>query len=174
MTFWAHKRALVTGGAGFIGRNLVATLLERQAKVRVADNFERGVPVSLAPISHRIEVVEGDLRDAATYARACRDIDVVFHLASKVGSGEFYRRFPADVVLHNVLLDTQVLQVARDCRVGRFLHLSSAFVISGKYISAPWDPWRDRDFQAKLRTDREFCTLRRIDDQQFVKRASSR
>src|SRR5688500_329824 len=125
---WQHRRTLVTGGGGFIGRKLVGTLLEHGALVRVADNFERGLPASLAPLGDAIELVEGDLRDAAVCARACDAIDTVFHLASKVGSGEFYRRFPADVVLHNTLLDAQMLEAARHCRVERYLQVSTACV----------------------------------------------
>jgi nucleoside-diphosphate-sugar epimerase len=128
MTFWKGQRTLVTGGGGFIGRNLVGTLVDYGACVRVADNFERGVPASLAPLGSAIQLVEGDLCDAAVCARACEDIDVVFHLASKVGSSEFYRRFAADVVLHNTLLDAQMLQAARGGGVQRYLQVSTAFV----------------------------------------------
>lgn len=128
MNFWQHKRVLVTGGGGFIGRNLIAKLLEHEAQVRVAENFERGMPASLAPLRQQIEIVEGDLRETAICSHACHDVEAVFHLASKVGSGDFYRRFPADVVLHNFMLDAQMLQAARHCRVARYLHVSSAFV----------------------------------------------
>lgn len=146
MTFWRHQRTLVTGGGGFIGRNLVGTLVEHGARVRVADNFERGVPASLAPLGDAIELVEGDLRDAATCARACEDIDVVFHLASRVGSGEFYRRFAADVVLHNTLLDAQMLQAARQCRVGRYLQVSTAFVYPiGRQLAPDATPLQEHE-----------------------------
>jgi len=128
MGYWQHKRTLVTGGGGFMGLNLVARLLEKGARVRVAENFERGKVESLARLGNQIELVEGDLRDIAVCSSACHDVEVVFHLASKVGSSEFYRRFPADVVLHNFLLDAQVLQAARNGHVGRYLHVSSAFV----------------------------------------------
>jgi len=42
--------------------------------------------------------------------------------------------------------------------------------ITGKFISAPWDPWQDRQFQERLRTDKDFATLRRIDDKVFFKK----
>ncbi|MEO0250599.1 MAG: NAD-dependent epimerase/dehydratase family protein [candidate division WOR-3 bacterium] len=128
MGYWQHKRVLVTGGGGFIGLHLVTRLLEEGARVRVAENFERGTAVGLARLGHRIELVEGDLCEQAVCWRTCRDIEVVFHLAAKVGSSEFYRRFPADVVLHNLLLDAQLLQAVRRCHVGRYLYVSSAFV----------------------------------------------
>jgi NAD(P)-dependent dehydrogenase (short-subunit alcohol dehydrogenase family) len=42
--------------------------------------------------------------------------------------------------------------------------------ITGKFISAPWDPWQESDFQEKLRSDKDFATLRRIDDKNFFKK----
>ena len=55
-------RVLVTGGAGFIGSNLVAALLERGDDVRVLDNFSTGSRRNLAALGREVEVVEGDLR----------------------------------------------------------------------------------------------------------------
>lgn len=60
----------------------------------------------------------------------------------------------------------------RSAELATFLLSSDSDGISGRYISAPWDPWRDSDFQARLRTDKDFGTLRRIDDQQFVKKVT--
>ena len=62
--------------------------------------------------------------------------------------------------------------VERSAELARFLLSSDSDGITGKYISAPWDPWRESDFQERLRTDKDFGTLRRIDDQQFVKKAN--
>jgi UDP-glucose 4-epimerase len=53
---------LVTGGAGFIGSNLVAALLERGDEVRVLDNYSTGSRANLAALGRDVEVVEGDLR----------------------------------------------------------------------------------------------------------------
>jgi nucleoside-diphosphate-sugar epimerase len=128
MSYWASRPVLVTGGGGFIGFNLVARLLREGARVRVAESFERGGALRLEGLRKELELVEGDLREPALCERACRGIEVVFHLASKVGSSDFYRRFPADVLLHNFMLDAQVLEAARRLGVGRYLQVSSAFV----------------------------------------------
>ena len=58
-------RALVTGGAGFIGSHIVEELLRRGDSVRVLDNFSSGKRENLVALSGMPEVFEGDLRDPA-------------------------------------------------------------------------------------------------------------
>ena len=50
-----------------------------------------------------------------------------------------------------------------------FLLSEDADGITGKFLSAPWDPWQDKTFQEKLREDNDLATLRRIDDKYFKK-----
>jgi UDP-glucose 4-epimerase len=73
---------LVTGGAGFIGSNLVRLLLRQAAKVRVLDDFSTGRWENLAEISNDIEVMEGDVRDPRTVKRAAAGTRGIFHLAA--------------------------------------------------------------------------------------------
>jgi UDP-glucose 4-epimerase len=75
-------RALVTGGAGFIGHHLVRALLERGDEVSVIDDFSTGLRERLAPFDRRIRLVEGDIRDAAALDRATEGCSVVFHEAA--------------------------------------------------------------------------------------------
>src|SRR5690349_6877385 len=70
---------LVTGGAGFIGANLVPLLLERGTRVRVFDNLVTGEPNRLAP---EVDFVEGDVRDVAAVTAAAQGVDAVIHLAA--------------------------------------------------------------------------------------------
>lgn len=70
---------LVTGGAGFIGHNLVRHLLDQGHHVRVLDNFSTGKRDNLGPFLSRIELIEGDLRSYHTVHEATRDVEVVFH-----------------------------------------------------------------------------------------------
>lgn len=77
-------RALVTGGAGFIGSHLSDALLERGYEVRVLDNLEprvhpRGKPSYLHP---DVEFIKGDVRDKSTMERALAGVEVVFHQAA--------------------------------------------------------------------------------------------
>ena len=73
---------LVTGGAGFIGSNIVTTLLARGHTVRVLDNFSTGRRENLAQFLDRIDLIEGDLRDPAAVRRAVRGVRTVLHLGA--------------------------------------------------------------------------------------------
>ena len=75
---------LVTGGAGFIGSNLVRALLRRGDHVRVFDNFSTGKPENLAGLDRSLEVIDGDLRDARRLKEAMRGANLVFHQAAFV------------------------------------------------------------------------------------------
>ena len=72
-------KALVTGGGGFIGSNLVRALLARGDDVRVLDNFSTGSRANLAGLEHDVELVEGDLRSYERVHAAVRGVEVVFH-----------------------------------------------------------------------------------------------
>ena len=73
------RKVLVTGGAGFIGSNLVRALLERGDTVRVLDNFSTGNRANLAGLEDDVEVVEGELRSYERVHNAVRGVEVVFH-----------------------------------------------------------------------------------------------
>lgn len=76
------RTCLVTGGAGFIGSNIVDALLRRGDRVRVLDNFSTGREENLAEVGCKIEAVAGDVSDAATVNRLMQGVDVVFHQAA--------------------------------------------------------------------------------------------
>src|SRR5215831_7436938 len=71
---------LVTGGAGFIGSNIVEALVRRGDRVRVLDDVSTGRHQNLAGLAG-VEIVEGDLRDRAEVARAVAGVRGVFHQA---------------------------------------------------------------------------------------------
>ena len=73
---------LITGGAGFIGSNIVHTLLKQGHRVRVLDNFATGHRANLADIFDDIELVEGDLRSIDTCRRATQGVQYVIHQAA--------------------------------------------------------------------------------------------
>src|SRR5262249_45690673 len=73
---------LVTGGAGFIGSNLVHALVERGERVRVLDNLSTGRVEKLARPPDRVEIQRGDITDAQAVAQAMAGVDYVLHQAA--------------------------------------------------------------------------------------------
>ncbi len=92
-----NKKYLITGGAGFIGSALSRALLKAGHKVRILDNTSRGNLARLEDIKGKIEVIEGDIRDAKKVREACESINSVFHLAFINGTEFFYSK--PDLVL---------------------------------------------------------------------------
>lgn len=78
----AGTRALVTGGAGFIGSHLVDRLVVEGWRVRVLDDFSSGREENLTGAIGDIELIRGDLRDPDAVAGAVDDVEVVFHQAA--------------------------------------------------------------------------------------------
>src|SRR4051812_43723011 len=109
MSFWQGKRALVTGGCGFIGPFLVHSLLKAGANVRVADNLERGAIASLGTAAANVEMHNVDLRETGVARQVVEGMDVVFHLASKVGGIGYYLKYPWDVLHSNLTMDGNLL-----------------------------------------------------------------
>lgn len=81
---------LVTGGAGFIGSFLVDRLIEKGYRVRILDNLEEQVHRGKKPkyLNAKAEFIKGDVRDYQAFGRALQGIEVVYHLASRVGVGQ--------------------------------------------------------------------------------------
>ena len=86
------QTVLITGGAGFIGSNLAQRLLtEPNLRVRIFDNLSRrGVEHNIAWLrslrgaSNRLEIIQGDVRNAKAVAQATRDVSEIYHLAAQV------------------------------------------------------------------------------------------
>ncbi len=118
---------LVTGGAGFIGSNIVEELLRRGETVRVLDNFSTGKRENLVPFWERIELVEGDLRDLPTVRRAVEGVDYVLHQAA-LPSVPRSVDDPLENDAVNVTGTLNLLIAARDARVKRVVFASSCSV----------------------------------------------
>ena len=121
------SRVLVTGGAGFIGSNLVAALLERGDEVRVLDNFSTGSRRNLAALGREVEVVEGDLRSYERVHTAVRGMELVFHQGA-LGSVPRSVQDPLTSTAVNVEGTLNVLLAARDEGVRRVVAASSSSV----------------------------------------------
>jgi len=113
---------LVTGGAGFIGSNLVRRLVADRHTVVVLDNFSSGYRSNLL---RGVRAVEGDIRDEAAVSAAIAGAEVVFHLAASVGNKRSIDNplLDADV---NVMGTVRLLEAARRAGVRKFVASSSA------------------------------------------------
>jgi nucleoside-diphosphate-sugar epimerase len=128
-----HVKALVTGGAGFIGSNLAAALVEAGDAVRVLDNFSTGHRSNLDGLD--VDLVEGDVRSYERVSTAVRGMDVVFHEAA-LPSVPRSVQDPLTTTDVNVTGTLNVLLAARDSGVGRVVVASSSSV----YGDAPGMP----------------------------------
>jgi UDP-N-acetylglucosamine 4-epimerase len=122
------KTFLVTGGAGFIGSNLVEHLLKHGAKkVRVLDNFSTGSQRNIAPfkVNPAFELIEGDIRDLLVCQKALAGIDYVAHQAA-LGSVPRSVNDPITTNDVNVSGFLNMLVAARDAKVKRFVYAASS------------------------------------------------
>ena len=115
----------MTGGAGFIGANLVRTLVEREAAVRVLDDLSTGQQGRLKGID--AELLVADMRDRVALDAALRGVELVYHVAADPRVARSVVD-PAHVLDNNVGGTTQVLLAARDAGVGRVVYASSSAV----------------------------------------------
>jgi len=119
------RRALVTGGAGFIGGHIVEALLRDGWEPRVLDDFSSGREANLAGLAGRVEVLRGDLRDEALLERALRGVEVVFHEAA---IASVPRSVAEPIRTNGINLDGTllVLQKSRDAGVRRVVFAASS------------------------------------------------
>jgi UDP-glucose 4-epimerase len=125
------RKVLVTGADGFIGSHLTERLLREGAHVRAFCFYNSqgswGWLDGLAHQNPRLEVVLGDIRDAAFVEAACRGIDVVFHLAALISIPYSYAA-PESFVATNVGGTLNILQAARKAGCSRIIHTSTSEV----------------------------------------------
>jgi UDP-glucose 4-epimerase len=117
-------RALVTGGAGFIGSNVVRLLLEHGHDTVVLDNLSSGYRHNLDPFPD-IQFLEGDIRNAELVKQAMPGVEVVFHLAASVGNRRSIENPLQDSEV-NILGTLNILEAARHARVRKVIFSSSA------------------------------------------------
>jgi UDP-glucose 4-epimerase len=117
-------KTLVTGGAGFIGSNIVKRLVAEAHTITVLDNFSSGYRSNLDPFP-QIRLIEGDVRNESVLAQAIKDVDIVFHLAASVGNKRSIDN-PVDDGEINFIGTLKVLEAARHAGVRKVVFSSSA------------------------------------------------
>lgn len=111
MVFWTNKKILLTGGAGFLGSFIVDKLIK-----------ERGVNPRDIRIPRSIEM---DLRKWENCVEAVKDMDVVIHLAARVGGIGFNREYPATLFYDNAIMGIQLMEAARCEGVEKFVAIGT-------------------------------------------------
>ncbi|HTP87085.1 MAG TPA: NAD-dependent epimerase/dehydratase family protein, partial [Bryobacteraceae bacterium] len=121
-----NERVIVTGGAGFVGSNIVRQLLERGARVVVLDDFSTGNMVNLPVPDERLEVVRGSVADVDLLRDMVKGAALVIHAAARniIAS----TRNPRDDFETNIGGTLNVLMAARGTTVRRVVYSSSASV----------------------------------------------
>ena len=120
-------RFLVTGGAGFIGSNIVIRLVEKGYAVRVLDNFATGSRTNLEQVVDDIELIEGDIRDFWTVVKATKGVDYILHQAALPSVPRSIDN-PLTTTEVNINGTLNILEAARFNEVQRIVYASSSSV----------------------------------------------
>lgn len=125
----SQQRILITGGAGFIGSNLVGELLkdERVSHVRVLDNLATGSLKNIAEFNgnSKFEFMEGDIRDYDTCVKACKDIDRITHQAA-LGSVPRSINDPLTSNNVNITGTLNIFTAAKENNIKRIVYAASS------------------------------------------------
>jgi UDP-glucose 4-epimerase len=126
----ASMRVLVTGGAGFVGANVVSHLLAGGHEVRVIDDLSAGARPSWWGLGDSPRCIEAPIEDEVAVRRAMRGVEAVVHLAAKPGVADSVARPEMDFQT-NVLGTFTVVDAARRARARSFVFASSGAVLAG-------------------------------------------
>ena len=123
----SHKKIVVTGGAGFIGSNLIATLLAKDNQVVCLDNFATGKKENIAPFlgAKNFTLITGDIRNLSDCEKAVIGADYVLHEAA-LGSVPRSIKDPSTTNAVNIGGFLNMLLAARDAGVKRFVYAASS------------------------------------------------
>jgi len=159
---FSDRRALVTGGAGFIGSEVVRQLLAEDAKVTVLDNFASGKKQYL-PSSKKLTVIKGSIMNEVEVKKAVKDQEIIFNLAALPFIPDSYH-YPVDFFKTNTIGNLNVLwEAIRSKSTESFVQISTSEV----YGSAQFTPMDENHPTApystyavsKLAADRAAFTL---------------
>ena len=122
-----NSRILVTGGAGFIGSNLVEALLAQDNEVTVLDNFATGKMINLVPFvgNKHFKLIVGDIRNMDDCRKAVDGVEYVLHEAA-LGSVPRSVKDPMTSTAVNILGFVNMLYAAQEAKVKRFVYAASS------------------------------------------------
>ena len=128
-TFVTNRKILVTGGAGFIGSNLIESLLKEGNSVTCLDNFVTGKRANIAEFlgNPDFNLIDGDIRDLETCRKAVSGVDLVFHEAA-LGSVPRSVSDPVTTTDVNIGGFVKIIFASKEAGVKRFVYASSSSV----------------------------------------------
>lgn len=129
------KKYLVTGGAGFIGSNIVKKLVENEESVKVLDNLSTGKIGNIKNLLDKIEFIEGDFTDLETAKKAVEGVDYVLHQGA-IPSVPRSIHDPVNTNNTNILGTLNMLLASKEMGVKRFIYAAS----SSAYGDSPTMP----------------------------------
>lgn len=119
-----NVKILVTGGAGFIGSEVVKQLLEKDYQVRVADDLSK----LEAKVPQVCEFLKVDLTNKKAALEAMEGVDCCIHLAAKIGGIGYFHKYPATILSENNKMYSAVFEAAVAKKIKRIIYLSSSMV----------------------------------------------
>lgn len=118
------KQVLVTGGAGFIGSEVVSQLLKKGYQVRVADDLSK----KEAKIPQNCEFQRVDLTDKKAALRVMKGVDFCIHLAAKIGGIGYFHKYPASILSENNKMYSAIFEAAVKNEIERIIYISSSMI----------------------------------------------
>jgi UDP-glucose 4-epimerase len=134
-------RVFITGGAGFIGSHLADALIARGDAVTILDNLSTGSPANIAHLEGKVELVQGDIRDAALIEKLMGPADLVLHMAAALGVNTILEKTIESVSI-NFTGSEVVLNAATKLR--KRIIIASTSEIYGKNPAQPLHEESDR------------------------------
>ncbi len=111
MSFWKNKKILVTGGSGFLGSHLIDNLIQKK---NIAKNQ------IIVPISR-----DCDLRKWENCKKVVKGIDIVIHLAARVGGIGFNQKYPGMLFYDNIMMGAQLIEASRLEEIEKFVQIGT-------------------------------------------------
>lgn len=121
-------RTAITGGAGFLGSHIVDYFVDQGEDVVVVDDFSSGHEENLTNVVDDVEIRNVDLRKRDATIESFEDIDVVVHLAAKIGGIGYFHHVPADIIAMNDAMNGNVFDAAVEHDLDRVCYASSSMV----------------------------------------------